>query len=74
VKEFLSRAGVPYKVRDIDEDQTAYDDLVARGWLTVPVTRIGDRAIRGFDPAALRDALAARTAASTQDSQERKRQ
>ena len=59
MKEFLSRAGIPYALRDIDEDHSAYDELVAQGWLAVPVTRIGDRAIRGFDPAGLRDALAA---------------
>jgi hypothetical protein len=59
VKEFLSRAGIPYTLRDIDEDHSAYDELVARGWLAVPVTRIADRAIMGFDPVGLRDAVAA---------------
>jgi glutaredoxin-like protein NrdH len=59
VKEFLSRAGVPYVVRDVDEDDGAYDELLARGWRSVPVTVIGGRAVRGFDRAALREALAA---------------
>jgi glutaredoxin len=59
VKEFLSLAGVPFVVRDVDEDDGAYDELVSRGWRAVPVTFIGNRAIRGFDPVALREALQA---------------
>jgi glutaredoxin-like protein NrdH len=57
VKEFLSRAEVPFVVRDVDEDDGAYDELVSLGWRAVPVTMIGDRAIKGFDPVALREAL-----------------
>jgi glutaredoxin len=57
VKEFLSRADVPFIVRNVDEDDGAYDELMARGWRSVPVTVIGDRAIKGFDPGALREAL-----------------
>ena len=59
MKEFLSLADVPFAVRDVDEDDGAYDELVSRGWRAVPVTIIGDRAIKGFDPVALRDALQA---------------
>ena len=43
--------------RDVDEDPSAYDELLARGFRTVPLTIIGDEVIRGFDPAALRAAL-----------------
>jgi glutaredoxin len=57
VKEFLSRADVPFTVRDVDEDDGAYEELVARGWRAVPVTFVGDRAVKGFDPIALREAL-----------------
>ena len=57
MKEFLSRADVPFVVRNVDEDDGAYDELMARGWRSVPVTVIGDRAIKGFDPVALREAL-----------------
>lgn len=59
MKEFLSLAGVPFVVRDVDEDDGAYDELVSRGWRAVPVTFIGNSAIRGFDPVALREALQA---------------
>jgi glutaredoxin-like protein NrdH len=57
VKEFLSRAGRPFTVRDVDEDLSAYQELVSRGFRTVPVTIIGGTAIKGFDEAALTRAL-----------------
>ena len=59
MKEFLSRAGHTYTVKLVDEDSAAYDELLALGYRTVPVTIIGSRALRGFDPAALAKALAA---------------
>lgn len=59
MKEFLSRAGATFTVMNVDEDERAYDALIARGLRTVPVTIIGDRVVRGYDPAALEQALAA---------------
>jgi glutaredoxin len=59
VKEFLSRAGATFTVMNVDEDDRAYDALLARGLRSVPVTIVGDRVIRGYDPAALEQALAA---------------
>jgi glutaredoxin len=59
VKELLSQERVPFTAYNVDEDDRAYDELIARGWRTVPVTIIGDRAIKGFDRPALMDALAA---------------
>jgi glutaredoxin len=59
VKEFLSRAGVPFTAHNVDEDDRAYDELIARGWRTVPVTVIGERVVKGFDADALTAALAA---------------
>jgi hypothetical protein len=44
--------------RNVDEDEGAYDELLARGLRTVPVTIIGDTVIRGYDPAAIKRALA----------------
>jgi glutaredoxin len=57
VKEFLSRAGRTFVERNVDADEAAYDDLLARGWRTVPMTFIGDGAVRGFDESALRALL-----------------
>jgi glutaredoxin len=59
VKEFLSRAGVPFTAKNVDEDHSAYDELVARGYRSVPVTAFGDRVVKGYDVAALTEALAA---------------
>lgn len=58
MKEFLSRAGHAFTVRLVDEDDTAYDELIALGYRSVPVTRIGSRVVKGFDPEALATALA----------------
>jgi len=58
VKELLSREGVRFTTKNVDEDDRAYDELIARGFRTVPVTIIGARTIRGYDPGALEAALA----------------
>jgi glutaredoxin len=58
VKELLSREGVRFTARNVDEDEGAYDELLARGLRTVPVTVIGDTVIRGYDPDAIKRALA----------------
>ena len=57
MKEFLSREAVPFVVKNVDEDDGASDELLARGWRTVPITVIGDHVIKGYDAAALKDAL-----------------
>jgi glutaredoxin len=59
VKELLSQAGVPFTVRNIEEDDTAYDELIALGFRTIPVTVVGDAVVKGFDADALQVALAA---------------
>jgi glutaredoxin len=59
VKELLSREGVPFTAYNVDEDEHAYDELIARGLRTVPVTIIGARVLPGFNPVELADAIAA---------------
>ena len=59
MKEFLSREGVPFSARDVDEDDAAYDELIARGLRTVPVTVFGGETVTGFDVPALSAAVAA---------------
>ena len=64
MKALLSREGVPFTAYNVDEDDRAYDDLIARGFRTVPVTVFGDGTdlvnvvIRGFDEPALMTAIA----------------
>jgi glutaredoxin len=57
VKEFLSRAGVAFTALNVDEDDRAYDALIASGFRTVPVTVIGACVVKGYDPIALQHAL-----------------
>jgi hypothetical protein len=60
VKEFLSRAGVPFEAKNVETDLQAYRDLIALGFRSVPVTIVGDApgaSVRGFDEPALRQAL-----------------
>lgn len=57
MKEFLSRAGREFVVKNVDEDESAYDELFSRGWRTIPVTIVGSHTIKGFDPTALQAAL-----------------
>ena len=57
MKEFLSRAGAAFTALNVDEDDRAYDALIARGFRSVPVTVIGERTVKGYDPAALQRAL-----------------
>ena len=58
MKEFLSREGVEFTAYNVDEDESAYGALIARGFRTVPVTLIGERSLTGFDAAALSSAIA----------------
>ena len=57
MKEFLSREGVAFQAKNVDEDEQAYAELIDKGYRTIPVTFIGDRVVKGFDPAALAAAL-----------------
>jgi hypothetical protein len=59
VKEFLSREGRAFVVKNVEEDDQAYRDLLALGFRVVPVTTIGSQAIKGFNEQRLRDALTA---------------
>ena len=57
MKEFLSRAGLPFTDKNVEEDHDAYTELLQLGYRTVPLTAIGSRYIKGFDEQALRDAI-----------------
>jgi glutaredoxin len=59
VKELLSREGHAFAAKNVEEDDSAYDELLALGFRTVPVTIINGQAVKGFDERMLRQALAA---------------
>jgi glutaredoxin len=67
VKEFLSRAGHSFEAKNVEEDDAAYDALLALGVRSVPVTVIDGQVITGFDQARLRAALAAAGGGSRSD-------
>ena len=54
----LSRNAVPFTAYNVDEDDRAYDELVAHGWRTVPVTIMGAHVIKGYDADVLEAAIA----------------
>lgn len=58
MKEFLSREGHTFTVRNVEDDDSAYEALLALGFRAVPVTTVNGRSIKGFDEPALRAALA----------------
>jgi hypothetical protein len=60
VKEFLSRNGREFVVKNVDEDPEAFDEMVALGFMTIPVTIIDDYVVRGYDEKKLRAALGVR--------------
>ena len=49
---------MPFTAHNVDEDDRAYDELIARGWRSIPVTVIGDHVVKGFDAGALAAAIA----------------
>lgn len=57
MKAWLSLEGVHIVERNVDEDDGAYEELVALGFRSVPVTVIGGHVVRGFDPDRLREAI-----------------
>ena len=64
VKEFLSRAGHSFEIKNIEEDDAAYDELMKLGARSVPVTVIDGKVVTGFDQVRLREALTAAGAGS----------
>jgi glutaredoxin len=59
VKELLSREGHGFTVRNVEEDDSAYEALIALGFRVVPLTMVNGRPVAGFDEPRLRAALAA---------------
>ncbi len=57
-KEFLSSYGVPFAAKNVAEDATAREELVAKtGRMAVPVITVDDEVIVGFDRGRLKRLL-----------------
>jgi glutaredoxin len=57
VKEFLSRNGIEFTVKNVDDDPEAFNEMVSLGLMTIPVTIVNDVVVRGYDEKKLRAAL-----------------
>jgi len=44
-------------VKNVDDDPEAFNDMVALGLMTIPVTIVDDVVVRGYDEKKLRAAL-----------------
>lgn len=60
VKEYLSQKRISFEDHDVTTDPAALSDLQKLGFLTTPVTVIGERVIVGFDVSKLDEALSFR--------------
>jgi glutaredoxin-like YruB-family protein len=59
VKEYLEGKGVAFEVVDVAADREAAMDMVKKtGQMGVPVTKIGDRYIVGYNPEAIDEEIA----------------
>ena len=59
VKVYLSRKGLEFTERNISEDESARETLLAMGLRSTPVTVIGGENVVGYSPPKLEAALRA---------------
>ncbi len=59
VERYLESRGVVYMVRNVDAEPVALEEILARGYMTTPVTRIGEQWIAGYKQRELERALKA---------------
>nr|WP_304216502.1 glutaredoxin family protein [Fredinandcohnia onubensis] len=50
VKKVLTENGIPFDLRNIAENKVYQKEVERFGFLGVPVTVVGDRAVKGFTP------------------------
>ncbi len=51
LKSFLEEQKIPYEERNIDENPAYGEELSQLGYMSVPVTVIGEKQVLGFNPA-----------------------
>lgn len=71
VVRFLSERGIAFAERDISRDAAALQDLVERGFMGTPVTRVGETWVAGFDRLEIERALDATAEAQMPEGNER---
>jgi glutaredoxin len=48
VERYLDERGIAYTVRDVFAEPNALEEIGSRGYMSTPVTRIGDQWIVGY--------------------------
>lgn len=48
VKQVLTQEGIPFEIRNISENKEYQKEVEKYGFLGVPVTVVGNRAVKGF--------------------------
>ena len=66
-REFLEQANIPYEEKDIEQSPQAAAEHRALGGIGVPLLKIHNAAIDGFDPQAIRKAIDALPTHSPRD-------
>ena len=50
VKKMLTDEGIPFEVRDVMASEEYQKEVEKFGFMGVPVTVVGDKAVKGFNP------------------------
>jgi glutaredoxin-like protein NrdH len=53
VKEMLTNEGIDFEVRDLMANPVYQEEVEKFGFMGIPVTAVGDKAVKGFNPAEL---------------------
>jgi glutaredoxin-like YruB-family protein len=56
-KEYLNQKGVAYEEKNVSKDMTARKELMAQGFMGVPIIKVGSEIIQGFDQEKLEELL-----------------
>lgn len=56
-KDYLTRNGIEFTVKDVRADRIAHEELLAMGFRSTPVTVIDGTAVAGFDQSRLAELL-----------------
>lgn len=57
VKEMLTSEGIAFEVRDLMANPVYQEEVEKFGFMGIPVTAVGDKAVKGFNPAELNKLL-----------------
>lgn len=57
VKEMLTNEGINFEVRDLMANPVYQEEVEKFGFMGIPVTAVGDKAVKGFNPSELNKLL-----------------